>query len=78
MEKPADVIHLPRPKRPPDQEVVRVLEELLADAREGGLVGLTAAAHYGAAVYAYVGVGTLVNNPELGLASTTRLMKRFL
>lgn len=65
-------------KRQPELLVVERLEELLADARSGKIIGVAAAVHYGGNSYGYVGSGSLVDNPELGIAASIRLKQRFL
>lgn len=65
-------------KRQPDLKVVERLEELLVEARAGNIVGLAAAVHYGGNGYGYIGSGSLVENPELGIAASIRLKQRFL
>lgn len=76
MAKLAVVLRLQRMQ--PDMQVVERLEEILADARAGKVVGLAMAVHYGANAYGYFGAGSLVDKPELGLAASTRLKQRFL
>lgn len=77
MARLADVIQLPR-KGQPDDDVVKILEGLLEEARKGAIVGFAGAVHYGGPVYGYMGTGSLVANPELGLAAATRLKFKFI
>lgn len=63
-------------KRQRDERLVAQLEELLTEARAGAIVGLLAGVHYGGAEYAYIGTGSLVDHPELGLAVSMRLRNR--
>lgn len=76
MAKHAVVLRLQR--RQPDVQVVERLEEILAEARAGNIIGLAMAVHYGGNSYGYMGAGSLVSNPELGIAASTRLKQRFL
>ena len=75
MGKPAVVLQLQR--KQPDLQLVERLEQLLAEARAGKVVGMTAAVHYGGAAYEYFGFGSLVDNPDLGIAAAARLQRHF-
>lgn len=59
-------------------KVVERLEQLLAEARAGEIVGLAVAAHYGGNGYGYIGSGPLVENSEIGIAASICLKRRFL
>ena len=59
-----------------DDDVVEQLEALLAEARSGEVVGLVAAIHYGGSQYAFLGSGSLVDNPDLGIAASIRLCNK--
>lgn len=65
-------------RRRPDEYIVENLQNCLADAEKGLIVGVVIAAHYGSSEFGYVGAGTLVNNPALGLGATVRLVQKLL
>jgi hypothetical protein len=65
-------------RRPPDSAIVGYLKDLLEQAERGNIVGIVAAVHHGAAEFGYVGAGTLVANPALGLGATLRLSQKLL
>ena len=61
-----------------DPNTVLQLEELLKDARSGRIVGAVAAVHYGGREYAFVGSGSLCEDPRLGLHAVATLAKKML
>lgn len=74
MQKSNTVVRLR--ERPPDQRLVAQLEQLLVEARSGAIVGLLAGVHYGGKEYGYIGTGSVVDHPEIGLAISMRLRNR--
>jgi hypothetical protein len=59
-----------------NSETITILERLLADAREGKIIGLVGAAHYGGHEHAYFGCGSLAECQALGLLAAQRLAVR--
>lgn len=74
---------MPRPRRLAlverrvDPQVVEHLSELLEDAKQGRVVGLIAAAHYGGREHGYYGSGSL-SQPGLGIQAVAHLAKKLL
>lgn len=62
----------------PDSAIVGYLKDLLKQAEQGSIIGLIASVHYGGAEFGYVGAGSLVANPALGLGATLRLSQKLL
>lgn len=71
-----NVLQLVRPQQ--DSSIVGYLRELLAEAEQGNIVGVIASVHYGGAEFGYIGAGSLVKNPALGLGATLRLSQKLL
>lgn len=65
-------------RRQPDSAIISYLRELLEQAQGGNIVGLIASVHYGGAEFGYIGAGTLVANPALGLGAAYRLKQKLL
>lgn len=61
-----------------DPNTVLQLEALLEDARIGKIIGALAAVHYGGRDYAFVGSGSLCDDPRLGLHAVATLAKKML
>ena len=61
-----------------DPNTVLQLEALLEEARAGRVVGAVAAIHYGGRDYAFVGSGSLCEDPRLGLHAVATLAKKML
>ena len=76
----------PRKSQPPlalaelrvDPNTVLQLETLLEEARIGKIIGALAAVHYGGRDYAFVGSGSLCDDPRLGLHAVATLAKKML
>ena len=62
----------------PNKAVVSYLRELLEQAELGAIVGVIASVHYGGSEFGYIGAGTLVLNPALGLGAAMRLKQKLL
>lgn len=58
--------------------VIDQLKELLREAESGRVIGLIAAAHYADGDTAYVGSGSMCDNPMIGVAATQQLAKKLL
>lgn len=54
------------------------LETMLSEAKSGKIVGAVAALHYGGREYAFVGSGSLCDDPRLGLHAVATLAKKML
>ena len=74
MQKSNTVVKLRERQR--DERLVAQLEQLLREARAGTIVGLLAGVHYGGREYAYIGAGSVVDHPEIGLAVSMRLRNK--
>lgn len=74
--QPGNVLQFVR--RQPDRVIVEYLKDLLEQAERGSIVGVIASVHYGGAEFSYIGAGTLVANPALGLGATLRLSQKLL
>lgn len=61
-----------------DTTVVEHLEALLEEAKAGRISGAIAAVHYGGREYAYLGSGSLCEDPRLGLHAVASLAKKML
>lgn len=60
-----------------DQRIVEQLRILLEEALRGEIVGLIAAAHYGADEYSYSGAGSFCAQPHLAAGALRNLSERF-
>jgi hypothetical protein len=71
-----NVIRLVERRR--DEDAIKHLEQLLQEAREGKIIGLLAAVHYGGSDYGYVGSGSMCHNPGVGITAAHRLATKLL
>ncbi len=65
-------------ERRADAATIAQLTKLLDDAKRGDLSGAIVAAHYGGREYAYMGSGSLCQDPRLGLHAALTLAKKML
>ena len=72
---PNNVVRL-APRRP-NAELIEYLRGALQDAERGLVIGFVGASHYGGDDYHLIGLGSLCDQPALGLAATHRLIKKF-
>ena len=63
-------------KRNPDKSILEYVEELHNEAKNGEVVGILIAAHYGGGDFRYVGAGSLTQVPTLGVGAAVRLVRK--